>query len=136
MPLKVEIVTPEKKVFSDEVEKIRIPGMEGEFQMIASHTPLVTIITPGELTLTKKDGAEESLAIGEGFIETTLGNVSIVVDVALGESEIDENAVEEALKRAQDALADTSEDDENFAALQALIVRSSAQLEFKRRRRP
>ena len=135
MPLKVEIVTPEKKVFSDEVESIVIPGMEGEFKIIAAHTPVVTIITPGELTYTK-DGVSESLAIGEGFIETSGDTVSVVVDVALGDSEIDENAVEEALKRAQDALADTSEDDENFAALQALIAKSFAQLEFKRRRRP
>ncbi len=135
MSLQLEIVTPEKKVFSDEVESIVIPGMEGEFKIIASHTPVVTIITPGELTYTK-DGVSESLAIGEGFIETSADTVSVVVDVALGESEIDENAVEEALKRAQDALADTSEDDENFAALQALIARSFAQLEFKRRRRP
>jgi F-type H+-transporting ATPase subunit epsilon len=135
MPLKVEIVTPEKKVFSDEVDTIVIPGMEGEFKMIASHTPVVTIITPGELSYTK--GTETtSLAIGEGFIETSGDTVCIVVDTALGESEIDENAVEEALKRAQDALADTSEDDENFAALQALIAKSFAQLEFKRRRRP
>ncbi len=134
MPLKVEIVTPEKKVFSDEVESIVIPGMEGEFKIIASHTPVVTIITPGELIYTK-GGASESLAIGEGFIETSGDSVSVVVDVALGESEIDENAVEEALKRAEAALADNSEDDENFAALQAVIARSLVQLDFKRRRR-
>jgi F-type H+-transporting ATPase subunit epsilon len=135
MSLQLEIVTPEKKVFSDEVDSIVIPGIEGDFNILTLHTPLVTIIIPGELTYTKA-GASESLAIGEGFIETSADTVSVVVDVALGESEIDENAVEEALKRAQDALADTSEDDENFAALQALIAKSFAQLEFKRRRRP
>jgi F-type H+-transporting ATPase subunit epsilon len=134
MPLKVEIVTPEKKVFSDEVDSIVIPGMEGEFKILSAHTPVVTIITPGELSYTK--GAETTdLAIGAGFIETSGDMVSVMVDVALGESEIDENAVEEALKRAEDALADTSEDDENFAAIQAVIAKSLAQLEFKRRRR-
>ena len=134
MALQLEIVTPEKKVFSDEVDSIVVPGIEGEFNVLTLHTPLVTIIKPGELTYTKA-GATERLAIGEGFIETSDDTVSVVVDVALGESEIDENAVEEALKRAENALADTSEDDENFAALQAVIAKSLAQLELKRRRR-
>ena len=134
MSLQLEIVTPEKKVFSDEVDSIIIPGLEGEFNVLTSHTPLVTIIKPGEVTYTKANETER-LAIGEGFIETSENNVCVVVDVALGESEIDENAVEEALKRAENALADTSEDDENFAALQAVIAKSLAQLEFKRRRR-
>ena len=134
MSLQLEIVTPEKKVFSDEVDSIVVPGIEGEFNVLTHHTPLVTIIKPGELTYTKA-GATERLAIGEGFIETSDDTVSVVVDVALGESEIDENAVEEALKRAENALADTSEDDENFAALQAVIAKSLAQLELKRRRR-
>lgn len=134
MSLQLEIVTPEKKVFSDEVDSIVIPGLEGEFNVLTAHTPFVTVIKPGELTYTKAD-VTERLAIGAGFIETSENNVCVVVDVALGESEIDENAVEEALTRAENALADTSEDDENFAALQAVIAKSLAQLEFKRRRR-
>jgi len=134
MPLKLEIVTPEKKVFSDEVDSIVVPGIEGEFNVLSAHTPVVTIIKPGELSYSKA-GKTSCLAIGEGFVETSNDTVSVLVDVALGESEIDENAVEEALKRAEDALADTTEDDENFAALQAVIAKSLAQLEVKRRRR-
>jgi F-type H+-transporting ATPase subunit epsilon len=133
--LKLEIVTPEREAFSEEVDSTVIPGIDGELGLLPAHAPLVTILQPGELAYTK-DGETHHLAVGEGFVEVSGDTVSVMADVALSEDEIDESAVEEALKRAEEALAGTShEDQENFAALQAVIAKSMAQLRVKRRRR-
>ena len=134
MPLKLEIVTPEKEAFSEEVDSTVIPGIDGELGILPAHAPLVTILRPGELAYTK-DGETHHLAVGEGFVEVSNNVVAVMADVALAQEEIDEAAVKEALKRAEEALAGTShEDQENFAALQATIAKSMAQLKVKSRR--
>jgi len=135
MPLKLEIVTPEREAFSEMVDSTVIPGIDGELGLLPAHAPLVTILNPGELSYTK-DGETHYLAVGEGFVEVSGDTVSVMADVALAEEDIDESVVEAALKRAEEALAGTSdEDQENFAALQATISKSMAQLRVKRRRR-
>jgi F-type H+-transporting ATPase subunit epsilon len=133
MPLKLEIVTPEKEVFSDEVDTCVLPGIDGEMGILPSHAPLVTIITPGELSYTK-GGETMFLAIGEGFIEVGPDVVSVMTDMALSDEHIDEDAVEKALQSARDALL-LKNTDEEVAAVQASIQKSLAQLHVKRRRR-
>jgi len=133
MALKLEIVTPEREIFSDEVDTCVLPGMEGEMGILPSHAPLVTIITPGELTYTK-GGETVFLAVGEGFIEVGSEGVSVMTDMALDDAGIDEEAVEKALQSAKDALAEKTTDEE-VAAVQASIQKSLAQLRVKRRRR-
>ncbi len=135
MPLKLEIVTPEKEAFSEEVDSTVIPSADGLVGILPSHAPLVTILVPGELVFTK-GGESHHIAVGEGFVEVSGDTVSVMADVAMSEADIDEDAVEAALKRAQEALEGvTHEDEENFAALQATIAKSMAQLKVKRRRR-
>lgn len=133
MPLRLDIVTPEQEVFSDEVDTCVLPGIDGEMGVLPSHAPLVTIITPGELSYTK-DGNTVFLAVGEGFIEVTGESVSVMTDMALSDEAIDEQAVEKALQSARDALAEKTTDEE-VAAVQASIQKSLAQLRVKRRRR-
>ena len=136
MPLTLDIVTPEKKFFSGEVDNVYLPGTEGELGILPGHVPLVTGVKPGELRYSI-DGQVEELAIGAGFVEVTQKKVTVLTDLAVTDTEIDEAKVEEAMRRAEEALSsiDHSENTEEVAALQASIARSMAQLKLKRKRR-
>ena len=134
MSLHLEIVTPEKTTFSDKVENVYLPGAEGEIGILSSHAGLVTALQPGELRYLR-GGQITTLAIGSGFAEVGHDKVVVLTDMALGESEIDEKATEEAIRRAEDKLrtVDHSVDAEEVALLQALIEKSGVALNFKRK---
>ncbi len=132
--LHLEIVTPEARAYSDDVEMVVLPAVEGEMGVYPQHIPLITQLKPGELVVTK-DGKQTALAIGEGFVEVTGTKVSVLVDMALQESEIDEKAAEEAIARAEARLKEQLLGDEEAALVQAAIAKSLAQLHVKRRRR-
>ena len=136
MSLHLEIVTPEKKVFSDTVEDVYLPGEDGEMGVLEMHAALVTSLKAGELRY-RKDGDVHELAVGSGFAEVTQEKVSVLTDTALGEEEIDEAAVEAAIKSAEDALHGLKHDEnaEEIAHLQAMIAQSMAKLKLKRKRR-
>ena len=136
MALHLEIVTPEKKIFSDTVGNVYLPGADGELGILDGHAALVTSLQPGELRY-EKGGQNVTLAIGSGFAEVTPHRVNVLTDMALGEDQIDESKVEEALKRAEEQLAGISHDHdaEEVAHLQAVIAKSMAQLKLKRRHR-
>jgi F-type H+-transporting ATPase subunit epsilon len=137
MSLQLEIVTPEKRVFSDTVDTVVLPGSEGELGILESHVPLVTALSPGELAYTKA-GATHHLAVGTGFVEITGHRVAVLTDMAMGESEIDEKTVEEAMKRAEETVEQMKNSPdmggEELATVMASIQRSAAQLRVKRRR--
>ena len=132
--LHLEIVTPEARAYSDDVELVVLPAVEGEMGVYPQHIPLITQLKPGELVVTK-DGKKIHLAIGEGFVEVTGSKVSVLVDMALTEADIDENAAEEAIKRAEARLKEGNVGNEEAALVQAAIAKSMAQLHVKRRRR-
>jgi F-type H+-transporting ATPase subunit epsilon len=135
MPLKLDIVTPEKRVLSETVDSVVLPGTEGEFGVLPMHVPMVTMLAPGELVYIK-NGKSEHFAIGTGFVEVTGESVAVLTDMAKEAEEIDEKSVQEALDRAQHALEhlkDASKSEE-MAAAQAVIQKSLAQLHVKRRR--
>ena len=133
--LYLDIVTPEKRAFSGEVEMVLVPGSEGELGILPAHSPLVTSLRPGELRYTQ--GKEEtSLAIGTGIVEISHDKVSVLTDMVDAEADIDESAVEKALERAQKALSEKQEDDpEVVAAHEIAILKAQAQLQVKRRRK-
>ncbi len=135
MPFQLDIVTPEKRVLSESVDSVVLPGSEGELGILPSHIPLVTALSPGELSYVKS-GKTEHFAIGTGFVEVTGGRVSVLTDMALVEHEIDEKAVEAALANAKNRLAEIKHDSgsEEVAMVMALIQKSTAQLHLKRRR--
>ena len=133
MSFQLDIVTPEKTIFSDTVDDVYLPGSEGEMGVLDKHAALVAPLSPGELHY-KKDGKIEELAVGEGFVEVSDDKVSVLIDLAIGEDAIDEAKVEEAMKRAQEALAGENVDHDEMAALQAAIAKSEAMLKLKRKR--
>ena len=132
--LKLEIVTPEKVVYSDNVDGVVIPGVEGEMGIYPMHNPLMTILLPGELVVTI--GSKKLfLAIGEGFVTIDQTSVKVITDMAIESNEIDEAAVEAAVKRAEETMARKEEvSAEESAAMQAILAKSLAQLKVKRRR--
>ena len=132
--MRLEIVTPESRAYSDDVESVVIPAVEGEMGVLPMHIPFVTAIKPGELVVTKS-GRPLHLAVGSGFVEITQERVNVLTDMALEEQAIDEAAAEAAVKRAQEALAGRDLGAEEEAAVQAALAKSLAQLHVKRRRR-
>ena len=131
--LKLEIVTPEKTAYSEDVEMVTLPGSEGELGVYPNHVPLLTTLNPGELRVLK-GGKQTFLAIGEGFVEVTASSVSVLTDMALDITAIDESAAEEAVARARAAMKDDLGAEE-VAAVQASLQKALAQLHVKRRRR-
>jgi len=134
MALQLEVVTPEKKVFSDTVENVYLPGEDGELGILEHHAALVTGLKPGELRY-QKAGQVVSLVIGSGFAEVTDQKVVVLTDNAMGEAEIDETKSEAAIHRAEEQLKalDHAVDAEEVAYLQGVIARNLAQLKLKRR---
>ena len=131
--LRLEIVTPEKTAYSEDVEMVTLPGSEGELGVYPNHVPLLTTLNPGELRVLK-GGKETFLAIGEGFVEITGTSVSVLTDMALEPAVIDEHAAEAAVARAQKAMKEDLGSEE-VAAVQASLQKALAQLHVKRRRR-
>jgi F-type H+-transporting ATPase subunit epsilon len=132
--LKLEIVSPEAKIYSEDVDMVTLPGIEGEMGVYPMHVPLMTQITAGEVAV-RKDGRDFFLAVGEGFVEITGERVAIMTDMAIRAENIDEAAAEEARRRAEARLSERLTPDE-AAAVQAALAHSLAQLNVKRRRRP
>lgn len=131
--LKLEIVTPEAKTYSEDVEMVTLPGIDGEMGIYPQHVPLMTQVVAGEV-IVRKGGQEQFLAIGEGFAEITGDHVAILTDMAVRAENIDEAKAEEARKRAEARLSEKL-DDEQAAIASAALAHSLAQLQVKRRRR-
>jgi F-type H+-transporting ATPase subunit epsilon len=131
--IKLEIVTPEAKTFSDDVDMVTLTGGEGEMGILPQHMPLMTELMAGEI-IAQKSGETIFLAVGGGFVQVTGDRVSILTDMAIRAENIDEAAAEEARKRAEARLAQKLSD-EDAAMVQASLTHALAQLEVKRRRR-
>ena len=131
--LKLEIVTPEAKIYSEDVDMVTLPGVEGEMGIYPNHVPLMTQLVAGEVAV-RKGGQNYFLAVGDGFVEVTGTHVSILTDMAIGADHIDEAKAEEARKRAEARLAEKLTGEET-AAVQAALAHSLAQLHVKRRQR-
>lgn len=129
--LKLEIITPEAKVYSEDVDMVTLPGVEGEMGIYPNHVPLMTQLVAGEVAV-RRGGQSYFLAVGDGFVEVTGERVSILTDMAIGADHIDEAKAEEARKRAEARLAEKLEDEE-VAAINASLAHSLAQLKVKRR---
>jgi F-type H+-transporting ATPase subunit epsilon len=131
--LKLEIITPEAVTYSDSVDMVTLPGIEGEMGIYPNHVPLLTQVVAGEIAVRK--GSEEILlAVGEGFAEITGDRVAILTDMAIRSDNIDEARVEEARRRAEERLQEKVSADEE-AVLRASVANSIAQLKVKHRQR-
>jgi F-type H+-transporting ATPase subunit epsilon len=131
--LKLQIVTPEGVVYSDDVEMVGLRSVEGQIGILPHHIRLMTQIVPGEM-MVRKNGRDQFLAVGEGMVEVTGKEVAIATDMAIEADRIDEAKVEEARRRAEARLREKISDEE-VASVNASLARSLAQLHVKRRRR-
>ena len=135
MPLTLEIVTPEAKVYSDTIDSVVIPTVEGEIGILPGHIPLVTQVQDGELRV-QKGSQTQLLAVSGGFAQVDDHKVRVLAERAISEEKIDEGAVEAALKRAEQELKEAKNiDPQQYEHLQSLIRYSGVQLAVKRRKR-
>ena len=135
MPLTLEIVTPDSRVYTDTIDSVVIPTVEGEVGILPGHIPLLTQVEHGELRVSK--GTETLfLAVSGGFAEVEGDRVHVLAEHAISEEKIDEKAVEAALARAQKELEEAKHlDPQQYENLQNLVRYSGVQLAVKRRRR-
>jgi F-type H+-transporting ATPase subunit epsilon len=131
--LKLEIVTPDGTVYSETVDMVTLPGVEGQMGIYPRHVPLMSQMIPGEI-IVRKDGRDYFLAVGEGLIEVTGDSVALLTDMAIASDHIDEAKVEEARRRAEARLQEKLSDEE-VASTNASLARSLAQLHVKRRQK-
>ena len=131
--LRLEIVTPEATVYSQDVEMVTLPAVSGQIGVLPQHIRLMTQMVPGEM-IVRKDGHDDFLAVGEGLVEVTNERVSIVTNMAVAVERIDEAAAEEARQRAAARLKEKLSSEE-VASVNASLARSLAQLNVKRRHR-
>lgn len=129
--LHLKIVTPEKLIFDEEVTQVNVSTEQGQIGILPNHANLMAKLVPGELII-KKDGKQDSLAIGGGFLQVSDNVLTVMTDLATFEQDIDEKAQEEAKKRAEQALEQTLSDEE-YAETLAALEKSLAQLRIKRR---
>ena len=131
--LHLKIVTPEKLIFDEEVSQVNVSTEQGQIGILPNHANLMAKLEPGELVI-KKGGKTDTLAVGDGFLQVSDNILTIMTDLAVEEEDIDERAVEEAKKRAEQALQQTLSDEE-YAETLAALEKSLAQLRIKRRHR-
>lgn len=119
MPLQLEIVSPERRAFTDEVDEVIVPGIDGQLGILPHHTRLITALGTGELRI-KKGGTEQSLLISGGFVEVRPDKVVVMADLAEHSEEIDEAKAIEARKRAEAEL-ESAKDPVDLARVRAAL---------------
>ena len=129
--LHLKIVTPEKLIFDEEVSQVNVSTEQGILGILPNHANLMAKLQPGELII-KNKGKNESIAIGDGFLQVADNTLTVMTDLATYAADIDERAVEEAKKRAEQALSQILSDEE-YAETFASLQKSLAQLNIKRR---
>ncbi|HEY8994604.1 MAG TPA: ATP synthase F1 subunit epsilon [Lacunisphaera sp.] len=135
MPLTLEIVTPEAKVYSDTIDSVVIPTVEGEIGVLPGHIPLLTQVEDGELRVTK-GASTQLLVVSGGFAQIDGDRVRVLAENAINEEKIDEHAVEAALKRAEEQLREAKDmDPQQYEHLQSMVRYSGVQLAVKRKKR-
>jgi F-type H+-transporting ATPase subunit epsilon len=119
MPLQLEIVSPERRAYADEVDMVVVPGIDGQLGILPHHTPLISALGIGELRI-KKGGTEQSLLISGGFVEVRPDKVIVMADLAERSDEIDEQRAVEA-RRAAEAQLEEAHDPIDVARVRAAL---------------
>ena len=133
MPMQLEIITAEQQVYSDEVEMLVAPGLEGQLGILPHHAPLMTALQPGEI-LIRKDGGDSFLAVSGGFMEVMGDRVTILADTCERSDEIDEQRAQQAIERARERIGNQESDIQLEQAMTSLR-RAQVRLNVARRRR-
>ena len=136
MPLKLEIVTQERRVYSaDDVEMVVAPGSEGEMGILPRHAPLITSLQEGVMRVKRAAGREDVLAIHGGFMEVLPDQVTVLADAAERAEEIDLARAEEARQRAEELMKRRREDKVDYARAETVLRRSLVRLKAAEGRR-
>jgi F-type H+-transporting ATPase subunit epsilon len=132
--IRLDIVSPERIVYSDDVDAIIAPGVEGQLGILPHHAPLITMLQPGELRVRK--GEEETcIAVFGGFLEVRPDRVIVLADAAERAEEIDVAQAQEAKRRAEQALAHRKVSEVDKAQAEAALRRSLLELKVSERKR-
>lgn len=131
--IKLEIVTPEAKIFYDDVDMVTLTGSDGQMGILPQHMPLMTQLVAGEI-IAQKGKDTIFLAVGDGFVQVTGDRVAILTDMAIEADNIDEAKAEEARQLAEDRLAQKITDEE-AAHIQAALAHATTQIRVKQRRK-
>ncbi len=134
MPLHLEIVTPERMAYSDDVDMVLVPGIEGEMGILPHHTPLVSLLGLGELKI-RKGGQEESFAIVGGFLQVRPDKVVVMAETASLASEIDLERAQEARREAQRALESGFHEGVDLASARAAMQQALLHIRVAERHR-
>ena len=133
MPLQLEIVTPERQVYSDTVDSVQVPGSEGELGVLPHHAPLVSTLGVGELRF-RKDGTEESFAIVGGFLQVRPDRVVVLAETADLASDIDLDKAQEARREAERALESGFHEGADLSAARAQLQQALLRIRVAERR--
>lgn len=133
MPLHLEIVTPERLVYSDEVDAVNLPGIEGELGVLPHHAPLITTLGLGELRI-RKGGAEENFAIIGGFLQVRPDRVVVMAETADMASEIDLELAQAARREAERALETGYHEGADLSAARAALQQALLRIRVAERR--
>jgi F-type H+-transporting ATPase subunit epsilon len=125
--IRLELVTPERLLVSDEVDEVIAPGYEGEFGVLPEHTQYLAILSAGVLRYRKADEVRK-VAVSGGFAEVTSDQVAVLADVAEKAEEIDVDRARQARSRAEAALQDPSTDDASYRRMSFALQRALARL--------
>ena len=120
MPLVLEIVTPEAKVYTETVDEVGLPTSEGRMHVLPHHVPVIAKLDAGEIKVVHRDREDEMLAVGSGFVEVFGDKVSILTDQAINVEEMDDSVIEEAIQRAQEALEEGKKSNIDAAEIERL----------------
>jgi F-type H+-transporting ATPase subunit epsilon len=121
--LKLEMVTPYKRVLSEEVEEVTAPGTVGEFGVLPDHTSLLTTLKVGELSY-KQGGETFHVAVNWGYVEVEDNVMTVLVETAEPADQIDVERAKAALARAEEALAKLTSEDKDFKVMEAALERA------------
>jgi F-type H+-transporting ATPase subunit epsilon len=136
MPIHLEVITPERKVYEDDVDMVIAPGSEGYLGILPRHAPLLTALGPGEFRV-KKGGVEEVLVVFGGFMDVRADRVVVLTEAAEPAEEIDAQRAQEARQKAAEALQSPTISAADEARARAALQRALVRLRVsERRRRP
>ena len=133
MPIHLDIVTPERLAFSEDVDSVQVPGIEGELGILPHHAPLVSTLGVGELRI-RRGGTEESFAIAGGFVQVRPDRVVVMAETADLASEIDLERAQEARREAERALEAGYREGADLAAARAQLQAALTRIRVAERR--
>ena len=133
MSIELEIVTPERLAYSDTVDSVQLPGVEGELGVLPGHAPLVSMLGVGELRI-RKGGSEESFAIVGGFLQVRPDKVVVMAETADMASEIDLETAQEARREAERALESGFREGADLAQARAQLQQALLRIRVAERR--